>query len=282
MKHKYEIVGIKISIDHHYDEYLKDNIEHYKIDDFHDVDYAMTVHITDDIHPPQGHSYSQKNPYIIKNNEEIIMYAQNAKHEIKELFIIKNNYHHIEIYINQSLNPNASEMEYVLLSIIFMEIAMRNQFLPFHASAILYQDQAILFSAPSQTGKSTHARYWKQAFQDVKFINDDKPLLKIEDDSIMVYGSPFSGKSSINQNIKAPLRAIVFIKQGLTNVMRPIQGDEALKELMKNMLRPDDESVWDDMIQVINAIMEDIPMFILEATHSVDAAKAAHDIIFGG
>ncbi len=282
MKHKYDIAGIKIALNYHYDEYLSNNIEHYRIDDFESVDHEISVRLMDHIDEPVEHSFRQKNPYVIKRDHETVMYAKTSKNIVRELFTIQNDYQSIDILINPTLHTNASEMEYAILSVNFMEIAMRHNFLPFHASAILYQDQAVLFSAPSQTGKSTHARYWKQIFPEVQFINDDKPLLKIEDNDIMVYGSPFSGKSSININTKAPLKAIVFIRQGTTNLMRPIQGDEALKELMKNMLRPDDEKVWDDMIKVINAIMEDIPMFVLEATHSVDAAKTAHDIIFGG
>jgi hypothetical protein len=282
MTAKYEIAGIKVALNYHYDEYLTNNIESYRIGDFEPVDHEIKVHLLEHIDEPTLQSFSQKNPYIIKNDHETIMYAKNSKHEVKELFIIKDDYKTVDIYINTKLNPNASEMEYVLLSVNFIEIAMRHGFLPFHASAILYEGGSILFSAPSQTGKSTHAKYWKQAFPGVEFLNDDKPLLRIEDGEIMVYGSPFSGKSSVNLNTQAPLTAIVFIKQGLSNDMRRIQGDEALKELMRNMLRPDDEKLWDDMILIINAIMDDIPLYTLEATHSVDAAKRAHDIIFGG
>ncbi len=279
---KYEIAGIRIALNYHYDEYLSNNIESYQIDDFSPVDHEITVHLQEHIDEPAQHSFSNRNPYIIQKDNETILYAKNSKHEVKELFIIKDDYQSIDIYINTRLNPNASEMEYVLLSVNFIEIAMRYGFLPFHASAILYEGGSILFSAPSQTGKSTHARYWKQAFPSVEFLNDDKPLLKLEEEGIMVYGSPFSGKSSVNRNTKAPLIAIVFIKQGTSNEMRRISGDEALKELMRNMLRPDDEKLWDDMIRIINAIMDDIPLYTLEATHSIDAALAAKDIIFGG
>ena len=61
----------------------------------------------------------------------------------------------------------------------------------FHGSALCMDRQAYIFTAPSGTGKSTHARLWREAFGDrVWMINDDKPLIQVQDGKAMVYGSP--------------------------------------------------------------------------------------------
>lgn len=45
--------------------------------------------------------------------------------------------------------------------------------------------KAYMFSAPSGTGKSTHAKLWRDCFGDrVTMINDDKPLIKFREDGI--------------------------------------------------------------------------------------------------
>ena len=54
---------------------------------------------------------------------------------------------------------------------------------------------------PIWNRKSTHARLWKDYLKDqVDWINDDKPLIKLEDGKIFIYGGPFSGHYVQNQN----------------------------------------------------------------------------------
>jgi esterase/lipase len=166
--------------------------------------------------------------------------------------------------------------------VIFLEISMREGFLPIHASAILYQNQAILFSAPSQTGKSTHANLWKQVYPDIEYINDDKPLLKVIDEKIMVFGSPIAGQKAINTNQHAPLKSIIFLSQGKTNTMKRASTDEALSLLMKNMLRPSDEENWNKALKTIECIVNTIPIYTLDATKDEEAVYAVKKALFEG
>ena len=74
-----------------------------------------------------------------------------------------------------------------------------------HSSAIEYNGKAYLFSADSGVGKSTHTALWRKAFgNDVKMINDDKPVVRIIDGKAVAYGTPFDGGSGIANNISAP------------------------------------------------------------------------------
>ena len=57
----------------------------------------------------------------------------------------------------------------------------------------------------------------KQNLDEVIFINDDKPLLYEAGDGLYVTGSPWSGKTSRNENVKMKVKAIVFIKQAPHN-----------------------------------------------------------------
>ena len=83
---------------------------------------------------------------------------------------------------------------------------------------------AYLFSANSGTGKSTHTGLWLEHFKDKAYIiNDDKPVLKKENDSWYVYGTPWSGKYDINANKKELLGGIVFLERSKTNYLEPLQ-----------------------------------------------------------
>lgn len=82
-----------------------------------------------------------------------------------------------------------------------------------HASAVEYGGQAVCFSAPPGTGKSTHTEKWVRLFG-ASILNDDKPALRRESGVWQVYGTPWSGKEALNQNRNAPLHAICFLFQG--------------------------------------------------------------------
>ncbi|MDO9628262.1 MAG: hypothetical protein Q7I99_00055 [Acholeplasmataceae bacterium] len=280
MKKKYNIAGIKIELNYHYNEYLKGNIESYLTDDQEVCEYSIEVFLCDEIKRPEQFTNSKMNPYIIFGEKERIIYALNSKDEVKELITHTNDYKHTKIEINPSLLKNPAEVEYVMLGVTFLEIALRNGFLPIHAAAVIYRGEAILFSAPSQTGKSTHAKIWKNTFNDVELLNDDKPLLKSDGERIFVYSSPFSGKTSMNQNKFAPLKSIIFLRQGLTNLVSVMTDDSKIENLMRNILRPDDEDLWDQVVVSINKLMNEIPIYQIEATMDSEAAIAVHDILY--
>ena len=50
--------------------------------------------------------------------------------------------------------------------------------LAIHSAAIIYDDKAYLFSAPSGTGKSTHANLWKDEY-DCEILNGDVAIAQI-------------------------------------------------------------------------------------------------------
>lgn len=71
----------------------------------------------------------------------------------------------------------------------------------FHCSAVAVDGEAYLFSAPSGTGKSTHTRLWRERFGErAVMINDDKPLIRMEEGTFYVYGTPWNGKHHLSVN----------------------------------------------------------------------------------
>ncbi|MBR5157672.1 MAG: hypothetical protein IKW59_07905 [Clostridia bacterium] len=109
-----------------------------------------------------------------------------------------------------------------------------------HSSCIEYNGNAILFSAPSGTGKSTHTRLWKEYYPKTNIINDDMPALRIltnenGEQISYAFGTPWSGKTQTNSNICAPVRAIVFLKQAKENSIRRVTGAEAAFLIMQGI-----------------------------------------------
>lgn len=268
----YLIAGIPIRLKYHYDAYLKHNIELYE-KDIDEVKHTFEVHITDHIELPQGKSKSIKNPYIIFNEQHRIIYMKDQINHVKALIKHDYMYQKIDIFINPQHMEHPEEFEYTWLGLMFMEIALKYQLLPLHASAIDNHGKGLLIVASSQTGKSTHAKLWQDMDPDIKIINDDKPLIGFHHQQLYIYSSPFSGKTAHNENRMIPLEAIVFLYQGKQNEIIQLDHEEIIIEFLKNMMRPNDEKTWDDVIDLINQIMASIPIMRLNATPHLSAAE---------
>lgn len=99
-----------------------------------------------------------------------------------------------------------------------------------HSSFITHNGQAILFSAPSGTGKSTQAALWEQ-YAHAEQINGDRSVIRCVDGVWTAFGFPFAGSSGIYKNKSAPIRAIVVLRQAKDNTIERLAAPEAFRLL---------------------------------------------------
>ena len=109
----------------------------------------------------------------------------------------------------------------------------------FHCSALAVDGEGVLFTAPSGTGKSTHARLWRGIFgKRAVVVNDDKPLIRITENRVVVNGTPFCGKHGLENNISAQVKYIFVLSQSEKNSVRRLSAAEALPALLKQTYLP--------------------------------------------
>ena len=148
--------------------------------------------------------------------------------------------------------PSVQELESMALyRKLCTELASKGTVL-IHGSCIAVDGNAYLFCAPSGTGKSTHTRLWRQYLGDrAVMINDDKPLLRVSNDSVMIYGTPWNGKHHLGNNMSSPLKAVCFLDRGTVNRIEMMTPEDGLAMLMRFTFRPEDPS---DMIGVLSTV----------------------------
>lgn len=122
----------------------------------------------------------------------------------------------------------------MLSSIMLETLLLRHARCILHASFILTEQGAILFSAPSGTGKSTQAELWRR-YRHAEIINGDKAILRLTKKGAAACGLPFCGSSGICRNATAPLRAVVVLAQGAENRISRMGGKAAVKALLSQM-----------------------------------------------
>lgn len=158
---------------------------------------------------------------------------------------------------------------------LFRSILLNHNGIVIHASAILYHGEVVTFTAPSGTGKSTHTGLWKKFYSDTVIINDDSPAIRLKDGRFFAYGTPWSGKSDINENISAPLRAMVFLERSNNCSIEPISTADAFVRLVRELPLPHFKHQSDMMINMLNRLLTGVPSYLLKC----DISRSAVDTV---
>lgn len=108
----------------------------------------------------------------------------------------------------------------VLMLMFAFSTSQKNTLL-MHSSVTVKDGKAYLFLGKSGTGKSTHSQLWINNIEGCELLNDDNPVLRVEDNGVVrVYGSPWSGKTPCYRNLDYPVGAIVDLHQAKVNRIR--------------------------------------------------------------
>lgn len=148
----------------------------------------------------------------------------------------------------------------------------------FHGSAVAVDGRAYLFTAKSGTGKSTHTRLWREYFGErAVMVNDDKPLLRVRDDSVFVCGTPWNGKHRLSTNIEVPLTSICILTRAEENSIQRITPSEAYPMLLQQSYRPADTKALAQTLMVLERLQEKVAFYRLGCNMSMKAAEVAYN-----
>ena len=278
MTKTYVIASIPIAIEYCFDPYLKDSLKRYEAPGV-EAKYRLRIRCEDTLEKPAGaptftkgrreiHLGEAAGEIVVSDSEGVVRYkVRYAK-----------DYTDVSIVLAKGPEDKLAETEYVLGGLAFIDIALMERRLALHASAIVHHGKAVLFAAPSQTGKSTLARHWLKTFEgDADIINDDKPLIYEEDGVFHAAGSPFCGKDLLNRNVAYPIRAVVFLKQGAQCRLERPSAETVLKELLRNAARPSDETLLAHMLDVVERLIASGSFYEFHGTKGAESARYLHE-----
>lgn len=172
-------------------------------------------------------------------------------------------------------DPHVSGALASLLRIIYSQSVLRHGAVAVHASAVDDGRMAYLFTGKSGTGKSTHSSLWLKHVPGTSLINDDNPVVRTEIGGIMVYGTPWSGKTPCYRNVCRPLGGVVRLVQAPGNKFMRKHDIEAFSLLLPgcSAIRTD-QALFDAFCDILSLISVSVPVGLLECRPDFEAVDA--------
>jgi len=190
------------------------------------------------------------------------------------LMEIKNQNGRFFVTTNMDENVNVDLLRFG--SWIAFNIAFaHHQTIALHASTVCYEGKSALFLGESGTGKSTHTQLWLDHIPNTELLNDDSPFVRIMDNhSVWVFGSPWSGKTPCYKNRHTPIAAIVRLSQSPYNKITRLKGIAAFGALLPSCppAFAYDETLLGNITNILNVVLEQIPVYSLECLPNPEAA----------
>ena len=182
------------------------------------------------------------------------------------------------IVINQDSYDFA--MNNAMMILFTCAFALRGDTVLFHSSVIVHKDKAYMFLGKSGTGKSTHTGLWLKHIEGSHLLNDDNPAVRIEDGKILVYGTPWSGKTPCYRSASYPVGGIVRLWQAPENKMVQLKPSAAFASILPTVSNlPCSEAVTAGVRNCITEIIEKIPVFRFDCLPNEDAAQLSFKML---
>ena len=148
-----------------------------------------------------------------------------------------------------------------------------------HSSFISYNGEAILFTAPSQTGKSTQAELWRM-HKGAQVINGDRSLIKLKDGVLHAYSLPYCGTSGICENYHAPIKTVVVLRQAPFNRITRMRPAAAFRDIYEGCAA----NIWYErdmtaICDLVENIITTVPVYLLECLPDEDAVNTLFNVL---
>lgn len=172
---------------------------------------------------------------IVMDCEDTFILLNPTAEAIHEIHILKTGNMGIIFYRE---GDQTKEEIFHCIRMIYLYTAMKHGMYAIHSVSVLNDDnKAVLFSALSGTGKSTHAEIWKRVYG-IETINGDLNLLGIREGKPVIYGIPWCGTSGIYSANTYDLKGIVLLKRGKEDAIEKLSEDQKIIAVQQRMISP--------------------------------------------
>lgn len=158
--------------------------------------------------------------------------------------------------------------------VAFAQSALLYKCVLIHASVVVDEDSGYAFLGKSGTGKSTHSRLWLTHIPGFTLLNDDNPAVRIENNKVSIYGTPWSGKTKCYINDVRTLKGLVRLIQAPQNVFTIQKNKDALLALLPSCSAIRwNKFLYATLVNILIDLISLTPVAQLECLPNEDAAQ---------
>lgn len=279
MKKYYSYAGINLCVAGP-DEYMYENektLGLFKGEAF-DNTYNYFFEVVDSLNIPVGEKVLEKQGYVVYMKDDFVIRYLGGDYKQAYMRVEKHCNNH-QIQVLKSSLEDKIESHIVYCAIESEKLITEAGGILMHASFIEYRGEAILFTAPSGTGKSTQADLWVK-YRNAEIINGDRCAVRFIDGKVYACGVPFAGSSNISKNRTLPLKCIVCLGQSLETTITKLTGYKAFRYLYEGV----GVNAWDkEHVEKVTGIVERIigctPIYKLDCTPDLSAVEALEEYL---
>lgn len=178
-----------------------------------------------------------------------------------------------EIRLLKDNSRTSGHLPFDLLEQLISPVMLKHDAITFHGVLMEHEGHGIILSAPSGTGKTTHARLWRD-HRRALILNGDRATCCVEDGRWIGFSLPWCGSSGECINRDVPLTAYVILEQAYENSVERLTGMEAFGAVYQNLVYPNwDRELTEKALDFIDDFLEKVPVFRLRCRPDVEAVE---------
>jgi hypothetical protein len=148
-----------------------------------------------------------------------------------------------------------------------------------HASSVVTDKGAILFSGASGIGKSTQAQLWCD-YEDAQLLNGDQTILNKANGVWIAHGSPYAGSSRCYVNDSAPIIAVVALEKSPFSFVRRLTEPQAFRKIYSGLtVNGWDAECVNKSCDITMDLISDVPVYNLSCTPDKEAVDTLKSIL---
>lgn len=153
---------------------------------------------------------------------------------LQQFCIVSSDFRQWHVHMAPAVEASSSiePLKYPLGPLLLYYLTVNHDAIMIHASAINDNGIGRLFTGISGKGKSTSARLWFEAGAEV--LNDDRLMIRKTTEGYRIYNTPMF---YADEPRSAMLQSAYIIRHHHENVIKDIQGAEAVSQLLANCIQ---------------------------------------------
>lgn len=155
-------------------------------------------------------------------------------------------------------------------------LACRGLGVEVHGCGLIDGETGYLFLGHSGAGKSTTTRLWK-SLRNPEILSDDRIILRLHDDELWMYGTPWHGEAAFASSGKAKLNRIFVLQHGVENKIVQMSKPRATAELFARCFPPfHSASGLERTVEFLERVVDAVPCYEF---HFIPDASAIETVL---